>query len=203
MPWNKTANTPVFTGLPPHVSILTQLEALKVALKLATDAILNGVKEDLDGRRLGSESYFAKEEIVAEIKLMRADMTQRMETIARSSSSYALQDVQQAGLEVAVGDLGEDTQSPSDTAVTLIDRGNGHRFQYFCSSGGIRRLPENFVFPKMSFVTLITSWFSGNASMRTMPYKQLRAADIAKVKERYKLSQMKKTYVGSGDCSKA
>ena len=206
MPWNKTANTPVFTGLPPHVSILTQLEALKVALKTATDAILNGVKEDLDGRRLGSESYFAKEEIVAEIKLMRADMTQRMETIARSSSSYALQvpNVQQAGLEVAVGDsLGEDTQSPSDTAVTLIDRGNGHRFQYFCSSGGIRRLPENFVFPKMSLVTLITSWFSGNASMRTMPYKQLRAADIAKVKERYKLSQMKKTYVGSGDCSKA
>jgi len=42
MPWNKTANTPVFTGLPPHVSILTQIEALKVALKMATDAILMG-----------------------------------------------------------------------------------------------------------------------------------------------------------------
>ena len=44
----------------------------------------------------------------------------------------------------------------------------------------------------MSLVTLITSWFSSNESMRTVPYKQLRAADIAKVKERYKLSQMKK-----------
>ena len=49
-----------------------------------------------------------------------------------------------------------------------------------------------FVFPKMSLVTLITSWFSGNESMRTVPYKQLRAADIAKVKERFKHSQMKK-----------
>jgi len=28
--------------------------------------------------------------------------------------------------------------------------------------------------------------------MRTVPYKQLRAADIVKVKERSKLSQMKK-----------
>ena len=26
MPWNKTTNTPVFTGLPPHVSILTKIE---------------------------------------------------------------------------------------------------------------------------------------------------------------------------------
>ena len=194
MPWNKTANTPVFTGLPPHVSILTKIEELKEALKTATDAILDGVKDDLDGRRLGSESYFAKEEIVAEIKLMRADMTQRMEIIARSSSSCALQVpyAQQEGFEVAVGGLGEDTQLPSDSAVTLFDRGTGHRFQYFCSAGGIRRLPENFVFPKMSLVTLITSWFSGNESVRTVPYKQLRAADIVKVKERSKLSQMKK-----------
>jgi hypothetical protein len=194
MPWNKTVNTPVFTGLPPHVSILTKIEELKEALKTATDAILGGVKEDLDGRRLGSESYFVKEEIVAEIKLLHADMTQRMETIARSSFSYALQvpHVQQGGIEVAVGGLGEDTQLPSDSTVTLFDRGTGHRFQYFCSAGGIRRLPENFVFPKMSLVTLITSWFSGNESMRTVPYKQLRATDIVKVRERSKLSQMKK-----------
>ena len=75
MPWNKTANTPVFTGMLPHVIILTQIKELKIALKTATEAILNGVKEDLDGRRLGMESYFAKEEIVAEIKMMRADMT--------------------------------------------------------------------------------------------------------------------------------
>ena len=55
----------MFAGLPPHVSILTKIEELKEVLKTAMDAILHGVKEDLDGRRLGSESYFAKEEIVA------------------------------------------------------------------------------------------------------------------------------------------
>ncbi len=128
MPWNKTAKMPVFTGMPPHVSILTKIKEMKEVLKMATDAILNGVKEDLDGRWLGSESYFVKEEIVPEIKLMRADMTQRMDTIACSSSSFALQvpHVQQ-GLEVAVGGLGEDTPSPSNLgAVTLFDRGTGH-----------------------------------------------------------------------------
>ncbi len=122
MPWNKTANTPVFIGMPSHVSILTKIE---VALKMAMDAILNGVKEDLDGRRLGSESYFAKEEIVVEIKLMRADMTQRMVTIARSSSSSALQvnHVQQG--PVAVGGLGEeDMLSPSNMGAVCATSGD-------------------------------------------------------------------------------
>ncbi len=198
MPWNKTANMPVFTGMPQHVSILTKIEEIKLALKTATDAILKGVKEDLDGRQLGSESYFVKEEIVAEIKLMRTNMTQRMDHIARSSSLFALQApyVEQQ-LEVAVGGLGKDTASPSNPgAVTLFDRGTGHRYQYFCSAGGIQRLPEDFRFPQMSLVTLIMSWFSGNASMRTVLLKMLRVTEITNKNERYKLSQMKILMLG-------
>ncbi len=59
-PWNKTASTPSFTGLPPHphVSILAQIESLKVALEEAKDSMIGGVKADLDGWRLGSQSYF-------------------------------------------------------------------------------------------------------------------------------------------------
>ncbi len=48
-PWNKTASTPLFTGLPPHVSILAQIELPKVVLKEATESIIDGVKADLDG----------------------------------------------------------------------------------------------------------------------------------------------------------
>jgi len=43
----------------------------------------------------------------------------------------------------------------------------------------------------MSFATLITSWFCGNESMRTVPFKLLRATEITNKKERYKLSHMK------------
>jgi hypothetical protein len=136
MPWNKTANTPVFTGIgmPLHVSILTQIKELKISLKTATEAILNGLKEDLDGRRLGTESYFAKEDIVAEIKMMRADMTERMNRIACLSSSFALQalyayDYDEQS-EVGVGGFEE------DEPVTLRDQ-TGHRYQYFVSAGGL------------------------------------------------------------------
>ncbi len=142
------------------------------------------MKEDLNGWRLGTESYFAKEEIVAEIKMMQADMTKRMNRIARLSSSFALQAPYDERPEVAVGGFEE------DEPVTLRDQ-TGHQYQYFVSAGGLQRLPEDFLFPRMMLVTLMTSWFSGNESMRTMLYKFLKAMEIVCKKERYKLTQMK------------
>jgi hypothetical protein len=65
--WNKTALMPSFTRLPPHVSILAKLEGLKAALESSKNEIINGMKNNLDGRRLGSQSYFDKEEIVAKM----------------------------------------------------------------------------------------------------------------------------------------
>ncbi len=52
-------------------------------------------------------------------------------------------------------------------------------------------VPADFIFPKMSLMTLITSWFCGNKSMKLVPLKLLRATEIKNTKERYKLSQMK------------
>ncbi len=48
-PWIKTAFTPSFTGLPPHVSILAQLQELKAAIEKSQQEIVEGVKNDLDG----------------------------------------------------------------------------------------------------------------------------------------------------------
>jgi hypothetical protein len=50
-PWNRTDATPTFTGLPPHVCILAQLEGLKESLAQVMDNIINGVKNDLDWGR--------------------------------------------------------------------------------------------------------------------------------------------------------
>ena len=52
--------------------------------------------------------------------------------------------------------------------------------------------PPDFVFPKMSLMTLITSWYMGNEGMKMVPLKLLRAEEIKNTKECYKLSKMKK-----------
>jgi hypothetical protein len=72
-----------------------------------------------------------------------------------------------------------------------MEQDSGKKYQFLYSPGAMSRVPANFVFPKMSLMTLVTSWFCGNKSMKLVPLKLLRAMEIKNTKERYKLSQMK------------
>ncbi len=56
--------TPTFTGLPPHVVILATCEELKFELAKAKGGIIQDIKDDLDLRRIGSQSHYDKEEII-------------------------------------------------------------------------------------------------------------------------------------------
>jgi hypothetical protein len=86
-PWNKTASTPPFTGLPPHVSILAQLKGIKAALESSKNEILNGVKNDLDERRLGSQSYFDKEEMFAKMDELHSNLMKKIELVCCKAST--------------------------------------------------------------------------------------------------------------------
>jgi len=198
-PWNKTGSTPSFTGIPPHVSILVQIEGLKSSLEETSDKIISGVKADLDGRRLGSQSYFDKEEIIAKIGELHVELMRKVDAVSRRSSITALQQRMDecAGVEItlggAAGSLGSVVSSLSSCeAITLVDENDGKKFQFFYSSGSVGRVPPDFVFPKMSLMTLITSWYAGNEGMKMVPLKLLQAREIKNKKERYKLSKMKK-----------
>ena len=74
LPWTKTEATPVFTGLPPHVVILATCEELKLELRRTREEIVSDVKEDLDNRRIGSQSYFDKEEIIGKMTQFHDEM---------------------------------------------------------------------------------------------------------------------------------
>ncbi len=117
-PWNKTASMPPFTGLPPHVSILSQIELLKVALKKATEPIINGVKADLDGQWLGSQSYFDKEEIIQKMGELHGELLRRVKVVSRRSAT-TLQAGNDGGSEVTVGGL-TSVLSLSDSAGAAI-----------------------------------------------------------------------------------
>ena len=47
-PWTKTEATPTLTGLPPHITILSNFEKLRVELEDSKVAILSGVEAELD-----------------------------------------------------------------------------------------------------------------------------------------------------------
>jgi len=198
-PWTKTASTPSFTGLPPHVCLLAQLEGLKAEIAASKDEIIAGVKSDLDGRRLGSQSYFDKEEIIAKMAEFHVEMMRKVEVVGRNSSTAiqaGCRDVDfTVGDQVVEGSGDSVSTITASSAHTLIDE-RGKRFQIFFSAGAISRVGPEFVFPKMTLCTLITSWFSGNQSTKTLPFKLLRPMEIAKVSERHKCSKMKVLMMG-------
>jgi hypothetical protein len=73
--------------------------------------------------------------------------------------SYALQaGAANEGPEVTVGGSGN-VLSLSDlsAAVTLVEPAGKKGYQFFYSAGTLSRVPDNFIFPKMSLITLITS----------------------------------------------
>ncbi len=134
-PWTKTASMPSLTGLPPHVCILVQLEGLKAALESSKDEIIAGVKSDLDGRRLGSQSYYDKEEIIAKMAEFHVKMMRKVEVVGRKSTTAIQAGCQDAdfsdGHEVVEGGSADSISTiTASSAHTLVDP-SGKRFQFF------------------------------------------------------------------------
>ena len=58
-PWNKKHNTPEFTGIPPHVIIMFEVEDLKYVLRKQRQYIVMYLREELDRRHVGEDTYQA------------------------------------------------------------------------------------------------------------------------------------------------
>jgi hypothetical protein len=178
-PWSKTAAIPTFTGLPPHITILANFEQLKLEMNATRDIILTGVEAELDKRCIGSQNHFDKEEILARMDELHNELLKKVDVCGWSSAT-ALQNVQVGnGIsdEFLVSGDGEENFS---RPLTIVEESasNSRRFQFFYSVGKIRRLSKDFTFPHMTLCTIITSWFCGNLSMKTLPFKFLKQFDM-------------------------
>ena len=77
-PWNKSEYTPFFTGIPPHVMMLTELEGLRLKLVEHKDEIVDGLKTELDRRSVGGAEYHTRV-LLDEVRKTHEDMLNRME----------------------------------------------------------------------------------------------------------------------------
>ena len=58
-PWNKTCNTPIFTGVPPQVMIMVEIEDLKNVLKCQLKQISDNLRDELNKRHIGGDEFEA------------------------------------------------------------------------------------------------------------------------------------------------
>ena len=73
-PWTATSNTPKFTGIPPHVSLLASIEQLTAELAELRVSMKETIVEEFDDRGIGSTEFHS---LCVEEKI--ADMMKRME----------------------------------------------------------------------------------------------------------------------------
>ena len=82
LPWNKTDKTPNFTGIPPHVTILTTLEAIRTSQDGMVEKLSGNIVAEL--RKRGKFGCFSEERI----QLLIEGICNKVE--------YALKDSQKA-----------------------------------------------------------------------------------------------------------
>ena len=76
-PWNKTHNTPSFTGIPPHVIIMVEMEDLKYILRKQRQDIVMYFREELDRRHVGVGTY-QENRILEEVARVHDRMTEAL-----------------------------------------------------------------------------------------------------------------------------
>ena len=90
-PWNATQHTPFFTGIPPHVMMMTELEGLRIKLVEHKDNIIDGLKDELDKRSIGGMEYQTKT-VLDEVRKTHEEMMNRMEGM-QSRNEKAMEDL--------------------------------------------------------------------------------------------------------------
>ena len=75
-PWNKTANTPSITGIPPDIILLSELQTMRkeiLDLKLCLPNSFVGIlKKELDDRQVGGSAYMQSSEIMLKLDALLA-----------------------------------------------------------------------------------------------------------------------------------
>ena len=77
-PWNKTENTPLFTGVPPHVAVLSEMEIMKKMMNEQTGTICESLRKEMDSRRVGG-TEFAATQALEKFEAFASSMNESMQ----------------------------------------------------------------------------------------------------------------------------
>lgn len=166
-----TPNSPRLTGIPPHITLLSQINSLKLSVEESTSRLEAVMKDELNRRGVGGEVFHANS-ILESVKEVHEKI---IETLGGSG-------VGGGGGTGRVGDGG-----------TEVVEDEGVLRQYYYYKGKYHNVPEGFVLPTMNLHTFILYWFVGSSHPFVPPLKNVSSYDFPKVKNmKCKLSMMRR-----------
>ena len=202
-PWDLTNNTPYFTGIPPHVTHMAEMEALKVEVANLRTTIVAEVGAAMDQRGFASKEHNT-------LKILDAMDTHfnKMADMAAHSLQLSCRSRNVSGHTFTMvnedkDDDEDEDEDCSDAIVAEPDDGLGSAIVHArrtksnaLSSTLVKKrefligyhhnrlnvLPSNFVFPKMTPLQLITNWLVGDVSSNIPPYWTLASNNVVHFK---------------------
>ena len=188
-PWNSTKYTPPFTGLPPHVSLLSKIEGLTHQIDKMKCDFLSEMNEALDKRGVGSESFFCTKTIQESIEHKFDSFTVNLFAKLSLNSHLPNTFVNTSTNPLLSSD--HSVFAVEDTAL-CFQQDEKTQYSLFVGKEGImRRLPDDYVFPCMTFALFISYWFCGDKSKNLVPICVIDQKDVKLKQQKNVLSKMK------------
>jgi hypothetical protein len=194
-PWNKTEDTPTFTGIPPHVTLLAQMEEMKRHIDALERKLIEHFEKALDERGIGGSEYHTNQ-ILQAIRDLGSQMDNNRQQIevemAATSFPFTFNE-EDENIEIDDPDFEIPLRNDETTqdAIAIQRSNTSHRvrtaiknrhYKVGLIGSSLTTLPPGFQFPRMTCEQLISNWFIGNGSRNIIPYCRLRPSDLRHVK---------------------
>jgi len=175
-PWDKTADTPKATGIPPHVFQLAKMEALEKKMDLLQEGILDGMRKEMSERGFASTQYNTSE-ITDVIQSAFSKMMEKFDSIGVSNNTSSQQDVGFIMTDESEGFLdGTVVGGDHDAAATGEERQLAQKQNRMKAASSVEKrtltlgfhhgklnpLPANWKPTSMTCLQLIQNWFISN-----------------------------------------
>ena len=198
-PWDYTEDSPTFTGIPPHVTLLSQMEILQEELKGLKESINETIVGELNKRGIGSNGFFTQRledmmknlqsSLISEMSQLRTNginMQQAVPELDDDADAYDLIDeVFEGGVAGGVNNTAAAHSREDSTYVgvsTSQPAKKKSRAEIHVIGGKLTPLHQEFQFPTMTCNQLVHNWFIGNSNLKSIPYRKLTPSFLEHVK---------------------
>ena len=202
-PWDNSERSTEITGIPPHTSLLAQIERLKITVENLQNSIGTDLKNvlvsELDSREIGGAGLAQGSLILSKLDLIiektKEGSRQEEQPITEEGDLFLLEEESPelnespAYLSAQVQETMLRDQTRSQLKRRQIKVGYHH--------GKLNPLPSTWKFPRgLPIINLITLWIIGNKRENIPPLRLLTAANVEHLKQgRNNLSKMKQVMI--------
>ena len=167
-PWDKTADTPKFTGIPPHVMMLAEMEKLNMKMQDLHTGIVDDLEKAMDERGFCTQEYNTQciikameeqsKKLVADVLATTTTVTRNISEETRNQRNY-LNFVEEDNYELdEIAETLEEKevkrQKEHEISIANVKK---RKFTVGFHHGVLNPLPADFKFPIQTFQQLVVN----------------------------------------------